>query len=97
MASRVYFASDIHASEKCWLKFLNTPKFYGAQVIIIGGDITGKFVVPIVHRNGTAVARFMGIERRAENEAELKRLTANIANAGAYAFETSEASSWSSF
>jgi Icc-related predicted phosphoesterase len=86
----VYFASDIHASEKCWLKFLNTPKFYGAQVIIIGGDITGKFVVPIVHRNGSAIARFMGIERRADTADELKRLKTNIANAGAYAFDTTE-------
>ena len=44
---RIYFASDIHASDRCWLKFLNTPKFYNAEIIIIGGDITGKFIVPI--------------------------------------------------
>jgi uncharacterized protein len=88
VTTRMYFASDIHASEKCWLKFLATPKFYGAQVIMIGGDVTGKFVVPIVHTNGRAVAQFMGIERHADTEAELKKLTASIANAGAYAFDT---------
>jgi Icc-related predicted phosphoesterase len=59
-------------------------------VIIIGGDITGKFVVPIVHRNGTATALFMGRDRRAENETELKALRKAIANAGAYAFDTTE-------
>ncbi len=47
-------------------------------------------MVPIVHRNGTAVARFMGMEKRATSGAELKALRAAIANAGAYAFETTE-------
>jgi len=43
---RIFFCSDIHASRKCWKKFLNAAAFYGADVIIMGGDITGKFVVP---------------------------------------------------
>ena len=42
---RIYFCSDIHASRKCWKKFLNSWKFYGADHIVVGGDITGKFVV----------------------------------------------------
>src|SRR5919204_158657 len=42
---RLYYASDIHGSRKCWLKFLATPKYYGADVIIIGGDINDEFIV----------------------------------------------------
>lgn len=45
--TRIYFVSDVHSSERCWLKFLAAPKFYEADTVIVGGDITGKFIVPI--------------------------------------------------
>lgn len=47
---KLFFSSDIHGSEKCFRKFLNAAGFYGAQVLIMGGDITGKAMVPIVTR-----------------------------------------------
>ena len=51
MADRkIYFATDIHGSEVCLRKFLNSAKFYGCDTIIMGGDITGKMIVPIVNR-----------------------------------------------
>jgi len=49
---RVFFATDLHGSEVCWKKFLNAAKFYGAEVLICGGDMTGKAIVPIVAENG---------------------------------------------
>src|SRR3982074_460401 len=36
----------------CWRKFLNAAKFYDADVLICGGDMTGKAIVPIVEENG---------------------------------------------
>jgi len=72
---RIYFTTDLHGSQKCWLKFLATPKYYQADVIIIGGDITGKFVVPIVHHpRGHAEATYMGIKRRMKKEEEVEQL-----------------------
>jgi Icc-related predicted phosphoesterase len=86
---RLYFCSDIHASRKCWKKFLNSASFYGADHIIVGGDITGKFVVPIVERaGGIKTATFLGVERRIETHEQLVQLTNWIADAGQYAFET---------
>jgi Icc-related predicted phosphoesterase len=86
---RIYFASDIHASEKCWLKFLNTPKFYKADVIIIGGDITGKFIVPIIKQpNGKWTATLHGVPREAATREEVDRLERQIADSGSYYFET---------
>src|SRR5579884_1718123 len=35
---RIYYAGDIHGSEKCWRKFLNAAAFYEADVLILGGD-----------------------------------------------------------
>ncbi len=45
---RVFFATDIHGSDICWRKFLNAGKFHKADVLIMGGDMTGKAMVPIV-------------------------------------------------
>jgi Icc-related predicted phosphoesterase len=46
-AVRVYYASDIHGSEGLWRKFLNAARVYEAGVIIMGGDVTGKAVIPL--------------------------------------------------
>ena len=45
---RIFFATDIHGSDVCWRKFLNAGKFHKADVLIMGGDMTGKAMVPIV-------------------------------------------------
>lgn len=46
--TRLYYASDIHGSEKLWRKFLASPSFYDATVLIMGGDMSGKLLVPMV-------------------------------------------------
>lgn len=86
---RVYFCTDIHGSERCWRKFLAAPAFYSADVAIIGGDITGKFVVPIVRqRNGTYTGIHHGVERRVSGDEELARLERMIADSGSYSWVT---------
>jgi Icc-related predicted phosphoesterase len=49
-ALRLYYASDIHGSEVLWRKFLSAAAGYRAQVLVMGGDVTGKVVVPLVER-----------------------------------------------
>ena len=50
--TKIFFATDLHGSEMCWRKFLNAAKFYEADVLICGGDMTGKAIVPVVQENG---------------------------------------------
>ena len=45
---RIFFATDVHGSDVCWRKFLNAGTFHKADVLIMGGDMTGKAMVPIV-------------------------------------------------
>lgn len=45
---RLFFATDIHGSDACWRKFLNCTAFYEADLLVLGGDMTGKALVPIV-------------------------------------------------
>jgi len=86
---RIYFCSDIHASRKCWKKFLNSWKFYEADHIIVGGDITGKFVVPIIRTApDTYAATFLGVQRKIESAEALEALKTRIADAGQYWFIT---------
>lgn len=49
---RLCFVTDIHGSERCFKKFLNAGRFYDVRHVILGGDITGKTMIPIERRNG---------------------------------------------
>ena len=49
--TRLFYATDVHGSERTFRKFLNGAAFYKVDHIIMGGDITGKFLVPIVHEH----------------------------------------------
>jgi uncharacterized protein len=74
---RLYYASDIHGSEKLWRKFLNAASFYEADVLIMGGDLTGKVMIPLVEREPNMwIAHVFGKDQKAkgeENAAELER------------------------
>lgn len=81
----VYYASDVHASDRCWRKFLNASKHYRTSVNIMGGDLTGKAIVPIVKRSdGSYVARLLGEERAVRGNAELDELVNAVRFNGMY-------------
>jgi Icc-related predicted phosphoesterase len=93
---RIYFCSDVHASRKCWKKFLAAPKFYDADIIVMGGDVTGKFIVPIVEQpRGYHTAKFLGVDRRIETAEEMERIKIRIADTGQYSLEmTPDEQAW---
>jgi len=79
---RLYYASDIHGTEVLWRKFLQAAAVYEAPVIVMGGDVAGKVVVPLVDNGGGSVtAELFGRPERAatgEERAELEhRIRAN--------------------
>jgi uncharacterized protein len=82
----IFFATDVHGSEACFRKFLSAGRVYGADTLIMGGDITGKVVVPVHREDGGYVARWRDEHRRLETEAELAAFTRTLADAGAYAW-----------
>ena len=47
VTTRLVFATDLHGSEKCWRKFVNAAAFKKVDVLILGGDVTGKLIIPI--------------------------------------------------
>ena len=50
--TKVFFATDVHGSERTWRKFLNAGAFYGADVLVMGGDVMGKLTIPIIREAG---------------------------------------------
>jgi uncharacterized protein len=80
----IFFATDIHGSERCFRKFLAAAAGYGADTLVMGGDITGKVIVPI-HPDGAAhVARWRETDYRFESAGELDAFMRELADAGAY-------------
>jgi Icc-related predicted phosphoesterase len=88
---RLYIASDFHAAEKAWRKYVNALKLniYKADVGLIAGDLTGKAIVPIVERDGGYETELFGVHRRARDGDELVQLERDIADVGYYSFLTS--------
>ena len=85
----IYFATDIHGSERCFLKFLNAGKAYGAHAVILGGDVTGKALVPVVEQaGGTWQAALFGKLETASDEAELAETEKRIRSLGFYPYRT---------
>lgn len=57
---RILFASDFHGNEQVWRKFLNSASIFKANWLIMGGDLTGKVLTPIVlQADGTYKADFL--------------------------------------
>jgi uncharacterized protein len=83
-ALRVFYASDIHGTEVLWRKFLHAPRVYDAQVLVMGGDLTGKAVVPIV-RNGDAFrVNLFGEQQTLRTDAEVAEIEERIRGNGMY-------------
>jgi Icc-related predicted phosphoesterase len=88
-ALRLYFATDIHGSERCFRKFLAAAKTYDADALILGGDIAGKGLVPIRAENGTLSARVKG-ESVTVPRADEDKLRAEINRLGFYSVITDD-------
>ena len=89
MTMTLYYASDIHGSDVCWRKFLNAARFYGADILVMGGDVSGKAVVPIVSAPGGYLARQMTGEK-VLTTAELDQVEAKIRDMGFYPYRTTD-------
>jgi uncharacterized protein len=87
---RIFYASDVHGSDRCFRKFLGAGRFYGADALVLGGDITGKAIVPlVVTAVGEARASFLGSEHVLQSEEEIAALEQRIADTGYYSHRCS--------
>jgi uncharacterized protein len=81
---RIVFATDVHGSEVCWRKFLNAGAFHQADVLIMGGDMTGKAMVPIVAVDGGWELTLQEQKHRLSTEDEVRAMEKRILDRGYY-------------
>jgi Icc-related predicted phosphoesterase len=83
--TRLFYAGDVHGSRVCWKKFVNAASHYPADVLVMGGDLTGKALVPIVREgDGSYSAEVIGEQRVARTAEQLDQLQQAIATNGMY-------------
>ncbi len=86
--TRIFFATDIHGSERCFRKFINAAQFYGVNILILGGDITGKVVVPIIQEAAGIYRATVHHQVQKVSESDLPQLFKEIRSNGFYYYVT---------
>jgi uncharacterized protein len=82
---KIFYASDVHGSNRCFKKFLNAGKFYGCEALVLGGDITGKAIVPFVETApGQVEVAFLGKTHQLTDDEEIAALEARVGDTGYY-------------
>ncbi|MCL4561315.1 MAG: metallophosphoesterase [Chloroflexi bacterium] len=85
MMTRLLYASDFHGSEAFFRKFISAAFQYQANVLIVGGDVTGKAMIPIVHQGkGRFIGYLFGRKEEPDSPEALERLKRTINNVGFY-------------
>jgi uncharacterized protein len=83
--TRVYFATDLHGSSKCFRKYLNAAPVYQADVLVLGADLAGKAIQTIVAQpGGRWRCRFVGTDHDVDGGTELEALEKLIDDHGYY-------------
>jgi Icc-related predicted phosphoesterase len=93
---RIFFATDVHGSDICWRKFLNAGTFHKADVLIMGGDMTGKAMVPIVANGSGWDVTIQDQHHALTTEAEVTAMEKRISDRGYYPIRLSreEVDAW---
>ncbi len=89
--TRIFFTTDLHGSDRCFRKFLNASKVYKADCLILGGDITGKILIPIVERGDGKYDVNLFSEPRVIGRERLDEVRKELQDAGQYSFVTAQA------
>jgi Icc-related predicted phosphoesterase len=87
--TRIFFVTDVHGSDRCFRKFINAGKFYNASVLVLGGDITGKMIVPLVKQaDGAYNCEFGGTQYTLKSQDQLNETIKTIKDSGFYPYTT---------
>ena len=86
----IFFATDIHGSNLCFRKLLSAPAFYHADVVVLGGDLTGKMIVPLLRTARGWEARYLSSVVPLDGEAAVFDFERSVSDAGYYPFRATD-------
>ena len=75
---RFLFASDFHGNETVWRKFLNSAGIFKVDALIMGGDMTGKLLCPIIKREDGLYESFFLRENHVITEEQLPQFKRKV-------------------
>lgn len=85
---RLLFVTDVHGSNVCFRKFINGAKAYDAQALILGGDVAGKRLSPLVRSaNGHFEGTLGHNTLQLETEREVAEFESAAGDAGLYTYK----------
>jgi uncharacterized protein len=83
--TRILYGSDFHGSDAVYRKFLAAGIQYKANALMVGGDVTGKAMIPVIHHGGGRYeGELFGEVKKAANPDELKALQKSVSQVGFY-------------
>lgn len=86
---RIFFVSDLHGSEVCFRKFLNSAPIYRPDLLVYGGDIMGKLLQPVFRQDDGRFRWYPAGGRVEEFSADqLPQVERRIADQGRYSLVT---------
>jgi Icc-related predicted phosphoesterase len=84
-AERIVYGSDFHGSDTVFRKFIASGIQYKANVLMVGGDVTGKAMIPVIHQGqGRYLGSWFGKETLTTTPEELEKVKKDISNVGFY-------------
>jgi Icc-related predicted phosphoesterase len=86
---KLFYATDVHGSEICWKKFISGGKFYEVDTLVLGGDMTGKAIIPIIDQGGGKYkVTLLEQETILDGQDEVANMVSTIQNRGYYPLVT---------
>ena len=82
--TRMLFISDTHGSTPVFTKALGASAAYKAQVLVHGGDILGKYMIPFYKAADGYEAEILGVKELIRTPDEMKAAEAEVDRMGAY-------------
>lgn len=86
---RLLYTSDLHGSDACFRKLLEQIERHEPDCAVVGGDLTGKFLVPIVPRGGREYELGWQEPAQVTEAPDLDALLADLAQRGRYGMRMS--------
>ena len=83
--THILYGSDFHGSDTVFRKFIACGLQYKADVLVVGGDVTGKAMIPVIHTDkGRYEASWFGNQATATTPEELAKVKKDISSVGFY-------------
>jgi uncharacterized protein len=83
--TKLFFATDVHGGDSTFRKCVNAGVSYGVNIVILGGDIAGKMLVPVLDLGGGHWrATVQSLDHTLSSEDEVADFQKRVAKLGYY-------------